>query len=367
VTDSSISNELIQKRDEKVAEALELLNAVHEGHRHSSLAALALLALANTSPDSSWGDATSPTMRPVELLRWIKDAYGVEYAANTRESLRDEVLRSFVEIGLVVQNRFPTTPGVVYRLRSEALEVVRTVSTDAFPRAVEQFDGSIRSSRATGRELADHSDLSLILDGLAERDEGQHAIDAARVRRRRALVCGLRSLVLEPAVTETAMQKQLQDKPWVFGGQYVEVTVRRDLVPMQQHDITLVAADRSLTVVELKGPGDPLVQRPRENHLTISSAVGNAVGQCMNYLRSLDEYSLSLGTAHADDLGVDYDYRRANAVVVIGHPERPHRLRATRKQVDQTLRLYNSHLSRIKVITYAELLETAERSLNFTD
>ncbi|WP_157734297.1 hypothetical protein [Frankia sp. AvcI1] len=35
------------------------------------------------------------------------------------------------------------------------------------------------------------------------------------------------------------------------------------------------------------------------------------------------------------------------------------------EQIDQTLRTYNSHLSRIQVVTYAELLDAAERALKF--
>ena len=81
---------------------------------------------------------------------------------------------------------------------------------------------------------------------------------------------------------------------------------------------------------------------------------------------STGEIALAAAIVQAShDLGLDYDFRRADAVVVIGHQDRPGRVTADRAQTDQVLRMYNSHLSRIKVLTYADLLEAAERALQF--
>jgi hypothetical protein len=85
----------------------------------------------------------------------------------------------------------------------------------------------------------------------------------------------------------------------------------------------------------------------------------------MNYLRTLDEMALGLRTAHRDDLGLDRDYRRASAIVIIGHPSRSSTGVTNRAQVEQTLRTYNSHLSRVQVLTYADLLDAAGRALQF--
>jgi len=79
----------------------------------------------------------------------------------------------------------------------------------------------------------------------------------------------------------------------------------------------------------------------------------------------MDEFALSLGTRHADDLGVDYDFRRADAIVVIGHPSRPGRVSTDRARIDRVVRMYNSHMTRIRVLTYADLLEASERALQF--
>ncbi|MFJ8442306.1 Shedu anti-phage system protein SduA domain-containing protein [Kitasatospora griseola] len=98
-----------------------------------------------------------------------------------------------------------------------------------------------------------------------------------------------------------------------------------------------------------------------------TSAVHESVSQCMNYLRTIDEMGASLRTLHSNELGLNYDYRRARGTVVIGYPDRDISARSTKEQIDQTIRSYNSRLSRIQVLTYAGLLDSAERALSFEE
>jgi hypothetical protein len=138
---------------------------------------------------------------------------------------------------------------------------------------------------------------------------------------------------------------------------------RRNLVPLDQHDIPLISADGSLHIVELKGPDVALVRRHR-NHYIVTNEIHEAVSQCLNYLRGLDEMGASLRTQYRDELNIDIDFRRARGTVVIGHPD----VRvgdATRSQIDQAIRSYNAHLARIQVVTYTDLLEGADRALRF--
>jgi len=355
----------------KVLEAREVLARLgFDGDRRNDRSAVVLLALADLDQDRPWAEACAPLVRTVEIMAWIKDHYGVDYKPNTRETIRRHTLHQFLAAGLIALN--PDDPGrpvnsaaTCYELRAEALEILRSYGTDGFENAAERFASSIAESQASGRSLADEPNLNVLLSGLVSQTAGLRAAEMAVIEGRRRLLSELQELVTAPAANETAMQQVLQNNHWIFGGQYVGVSPRRDLVPMQQHDILLVAADKNVTIVELKGPGDPLLGRPRNNHLTISSAVNDAVGQCMNYLRSMDEFALSLATRHSIDLALDYDFRRADAIVVIGHPAHPGHITADRVQIDQVVRMYNSHLSRIKVLTYADLLESAGRALQF--
>lgn len=75
----------------------------------------------------------------------------------------------------------------------------------------------------------------------------------------------------------------------------------------------------------------------------------------MNYLRSLDE--------QRDHILVKYgiDTRRAFGTVVLGHPMFVTG-KIDEKLVSEAVRTYNSHLSRVEVMTFADLIEGAERS-----
>ncbi|WP_327675573.1 Shedu anti-phage system protein SduA domain-containing protein [Kitasatospora sp. NBC_00458] len=262
----------------------------------------------------------------------------------------------------------PNTAGDAEQVEPHAqmsMEGLLTALTDHVSQVGELKDGSGLTSVRFGELLVQNSDIDALMTGFTSTRKGLVAAEAAVIRRRRELIANLRALALSDGVNETAMQTALGGNYWLFGGQYVGVAERRDLMPLQQHDIPLISADQSLNIIELKGPEAPLVRRHRRNHPIVTSDVHEAVGQCMNYLRTMDELGAALRTVQRSDLGIDHDYRRARATVVIGHPDRSGS--ATREEVDQTIRTYNAHLSRIQVLTYADLLDGAERALNFEE
>jgi hypothetical protein len=85
-------------------------------------------------------------------------------------------------------------------------------------------------------------------------------------------------------------------------------------------------------------------------------ACDEAVGQAESYLRELDEARDHIFSR------LHIDCRRASMTVVIGH--RGHdRSGATSREIDEAIRTYNSHLSRVRVTTYDDLIENAQRML----
>ncbi|GAA1380005.1 Shedu anti-phage system protein SduA domain-containing protein [Catellatospora chokoriensis] len=242
----------------------------------------------------------------------------------------------------------------------------------SFLRRVADRVAAIRSIRRSadagpiglGRRLAGREDVDDVLSGITSVSAGLSAAEGAVIRQRRQAVAELQQLARDRSTNETQMHKAIGDRYWLFGGQYVGMAERRNLVPLDEHDITLICADGSLHVVELKGPDSRLIKRHR-NHFIVSSEVHEAVSQCQNYLVSLDEMGASLRTLHRNELGLDYDYRRARGTVVIGHPDHVNLPDVTREQVERTLRAYNAQLTRVQVVTYAELLDAADRALMF--
>jgi hypothetical protein len=217
-----------------------------------------------------------------------------------------------------------------------------------------------------GRMLGQRDDVNDIVAGVASTTAGLNAVERTVIARRRALLATLRKIVLDRGASEAQVQQMIGRQYWIFGGQYTAVLDRRNAMPLDQHDIPLIRADRSIHVVELKKPGAELVQRHR-NHLIVADEVHQAASQCMNYIRTFDEMGAALQTHHHNELGMEYDYRRASGTVVIGHPAHVETPGVTREQIDQTIRSYNAHLSRVNILTYADLLDSADRSLRFEE
>ncbi|MEV7548477.1 Shedu anti-phage system protein SduA domain-containing protein [Amycolatopsis sp. NPDC089917] len=208
-------------------------------------------------------------------------------------------------------------------------------------------------------------DLEQLARAIAATNAGISAVREATLTHRRQLVAELQQLVRQPTTTETDLQRKIEDAYWLFGGRYVGVASRRNLVPLDQHDIPLLSADGTLHIVELKGPVIPKLVHPWRNHHIVGNDVHEATSQAMNYLRGLDETGATLTTAHLYDQGVNYDLRRVHATVVIGHPD--HLEAIDERVVNQTIRSYNAHLSRVEVITYKDLFDVAERALTFEE
>lgn len=213
--------------------------------------------------------------------------------------------------------------------------------------------------------LIGHAHLGKIVSLLAASDAGIVAAESAVLDRRRDLVTRLRALVDDPGSTETQVQNLIGNAYWIFGGRYVGVADRRSFVPLDQTDIPLLGADGALHIVELKGPNIPRLIVRHRNHWIVGSAVHEATAQAMNYLRSFDENGLTMSGLFRNELGQHYDMSRVFATVVIGHTSHHRPANANRDDVTRTLRQYSASLNRIEVITYDQLVDSAERPLDF--
>jgi hypothetical protein len=190
---------------------------------------------------------------------------------------------------------------------------------------------------------------------LADSEAGRILASAIQLRQQSVALERLRAVVENSVSTELNIQRQLEDQWWIFGGRFINMANRRGITVLDQLDVPLIRADGSLHIVELKKANVPNLIRLHRNHLIVGEDVHEAVSQCENYLRSLDENRASILT----DLGMDC--RRASATVVIGHPK--FQSGYSEQEICETFRTYNSHLSRIEVISYKELLDGASRSL----
>jgi hypothetical protein len=87
-----------ESKKRKLAETVEILTALQFGPKQrNETAAYTLLALLDLHPEVSWPDAQASLRGITPIIDFVADAYGVRYAPNTRETIRDDAVKFFVE------------------------------------------------------------------------------------------------------------------------------------------------------------------------------------------------------------------------------------------------------------------------------
>jgi len=83
----------------KVRQAQEILSDLGMPKaQQNDISAFTLLALCNNRKNSKWKDASRQSMTVTKgIMNFIRDNYGKEYAPNTRETFRRQVLHQFVQ------------------------------------------------------------------------------------------------------------------------------------------------------------------------------------------------------------------------------------------------------------------------------
>jgi hypothetical protein len=141
----------------KLGEAMEILKALGFGSRQSNeVAGYTFLALLDLASNAPWSAALNPLRGITPIIGFIATSYGVRYAPNTRETIRDEAVKYFVETGLLMRNpddpRRPTNSGkTVYQVEPTALALVRMYGLKTWPAQLKEYLGD----RAKIRRIAE--------------------------------------------------------------------------------------------------------------------------------------------------------------------------------------------------------------------
>ena len=156
-------NRLTDSRKRRLTETCEALTALEFGPKQrNKTAAYTLLALLDLRPDVSWADAQAPLRGITPVIDFIAEAYAVSYAPNTRETIRDDAVKFFVEAGLLLRNpdnpNRPTNSGnTVYQIEPSAPALLRKVGSLDWLPALQNYLASresIKNEIARKRELA---------------------------------------------------------------------------------------------------------------------------------------------------------------------------------------------------------------------
>lgn len=129
----------------KLEEAKVILAALGlPPQQQSTIAGYTLLALTKLGQKDPWSRATRHSIKIHDMMRWIASEYRKDYAENTRETVRRQVLHQLEAARVVDRNpddpALPTnSPRTHYALSQAALRVVRAFSTGAFEQRASDF------------------------------------------------------------------------------------------------------------------------------------------------------------------------------------------------------------------------------------
>jgi hypothetical protein len=197
--------------------------------------------------------------------------------------------------------------------------------------------------------VASNPQVGTALGDLASAGQLSNLIEYARQVRG---LTELKDVVADPASQARDLHRVLLHEWWTLGGRYVAAELRMTIPGLDDLDLPVRRYDNVLHVVKLRAANVPaLVVRHGSRH-GVGPEVHEAVAEAMDSLRDLDRSSDIIGR----DLSINC--QRAFATVVIGDPRY---LSPDGQEVaGQCIRAYNSHLSRIEVITWDDLVGGAE-------
>jgi type II restriction enzyme len=130
----------------EIAEAQEILAALGmPPAQQNEMSALIILALCGLQPEDRWLSATRQSLTVTKgIMTFIRDHYGRNYAPNTRETFRRQVLHQFVQGRIADYNPdkldLPTnSPKAHYAVSEAALIAIHAYGTEQWETVVRAF------------------------------------------------------------------------------------------------------------------------------------------------------------------------------------------------------------------------------------
>lgn len=284
-------------------------------------------------------DPADPSHVRMEIKQYRRVLGGFNFDAPPEftfylENDQIQVLKAFLEGQFIADG---------YYIRTDSKEMAQQVAS--------------MSAENLGDVLAAISDKKHLIEAIQASGHADFLADYVTNEKKRVEIGHLETAVWDKDSDEETFQKILERNPWMFGGQYVAAWPERTMVRGDQFDVPLITADGSLHLVELKKAHvSPLIRKVR-NHLMVSGLVHEAVSQTQNYLRSLDEERYQIKT----NFGIDP--RRVHATLVIGHVDHDSNPVPTQEEIYETIRTYNSYMTRVTVMTYDQLVTNARNAI----
>ena len=108
--------------------------------QQTDLCAYTLLALLDIKEKTKWNTATNEYIRIHDIMEFIKQNYGIAYAANSRETFRKQAMHHFRIAALIEDNLKATnSPNYRYRITIEALNLIKKYGNNTWNKELAKY------------------------------------------------------------------------------------------------------------------------------------------------------------------------------------------------------------------------------------
>lgn len=163
------------------------------------------------------------------------------------------------------------------------------------------------------------------------------------------------SQLIDEEEREQEYQDFLEQNSWLFGSNYVGKVNFRSITYAEEVDFCLKSVDGYFDVIEIKRPQHKVLKKD-ESHDNFypSDRLSKAIRQTQNYIHQIEAEQSNILRR------TDLEMLKPRGIIVIGN------------EIDEDkredLRIINSHLNRIEVLTYSDLRSVGERLIeNYND
>lgn len=235
---------------------------------------------------------------------------------------------------LIFKKESPSTEAAM-----EAIQSIQGAKSEGFDELIIQL---IESASEVGSNI---DDIDVLIQGLNEEILGvENLISYARSR---STLENFRELIQERE-DESEYQDFLEKNPWLFGNRYIRNSEIRQLTRDEEVDFCLETINGYFDVFEIKRPDHNVLNYDSSHDSFYAAAeLSKAIAQVEIYINEIEQnYSDILVK---DDMNV----LKPRGIIVIGAD--------LKKEELEGLRIFNSYLNRIEVMTYNQLVGMGER------
>ena len=150
------------KIEKRIAEALSILKAIGMPNEQlNDRTAICLLALIDLAPKENWSNAKNPMLGIRAVLDFAREKLNINYAENTRESVRKYSVKQLVSAGVLIHNpdkpdRTTNSSENCYQIAGHALALIRQFGLNTWDSSLNTYlaeKGTLAANYARAREL----------------------------------------------------------------------------------------------------------------------------------------------------------------------------------------------------------------------